>query len=77
MARFDFLVVKDEAYLNEVNTIPGFTDRSLFAWMLRERGVGTVELMKLLVNTALEREKHRGRQSAFSSSQTWFKESVK
>lgn len=30
MARFDFFIVNDLIYLNEINTIPGFTKKSIF-----------------------------------------------
>src|SRR5690606_19473223 len=45
LARVDFLVDRDtlEPYLNEVNTMPGFTSISMFPKLLEHDGIGYAE----------------------------------
>ena len=74
MARIDFLVTEDEIYLNEVNTVPGFTDISMYPRLLRESGVPTPELMRRLVELALARETLMPVETAFATGRDWFKE---
>lgn len=55
-ARVDlFLTKKGKVYVNEINTIPGFTNSSMFPMMWKERGVSFTELISKLINLALER----------------------
>ena len=75
MARIDFLVTEDIAYLNEVNTTPGFTQISMYPRLFREAGVSGTQLMKELVTLALDRHQILERQTQFLSSRNWFKES--
>lgn len=62
MARVDFFVGKDDerVYLNEINTIPGFTPISMYPKLWDATGVGYSELIDRLIELALER--HRDRQ---------------
>jgi D-alanine-D-alanine ligase len=57
MARVDFLVDKDteEVYLNEVNTIPGFTKISMYPKLWQASGKSYTELIDELINLAIER----------------------
>jgi len=57
MARVDFLVDKEteEVYLNEVNTIPGFTKISMYPKMWQATGITYVELIDKLIELAIER----------------------
>lgn len=57
MARVDFLVDKDtdEVYLNEVNTIPGFTKISMYPKMWQASGKKYGELIDELIKLAIER----------------------
>jgi D-alanine-D-alanine ligase len=57
MARVDFLLARDSGvlYLNEVNTIPGFTTISMFAKLWAASGVDYPRLIDRLVALALER----------------------
>jgi D-alanine-D-alanine ligase len=68
MARVDFLVSRDTGtlYLNEVNTIPGFTTISMFSKMWEATGVPYASLLDRLIQLALERheEKQQIRTSA-------------
>lgn len=63
MARVDFLMDKQtgDFYLNEVNTIPGFTNISMYPKMCREHsGVPYGQLVYCLIELALERHAARG-----------------
>ena len=54
VARFDFFLLPGgEVYFNEVNTMPGMTETSLYSEMLRESGLGFSDFIFLAVSTAL------------------------
>jgi D-alanine--D-alanine ligase len=53
IARFDFFVTEAGVVLNEVNTSPGFTERSQVPRMAAAVGVDYVELVASLVDAAL------------------------
>src|SRR6185295_214156 len=57
MARVDFLLAADTGtlYLNEVNTIPGFTTISMYAKMWAASGLPYPALIDRLIALALER----------------------
>ncbi|MPN00263.1 D-alanine--D-alanine ligase [bioreactor metagenome] len=57
MARVDFLVDKEteEVYLNEVNTIPGFTSISMYPKMWEATGLAYPALIDELIELAIER----------------------
>ena len=57
MARVDFFIAgtSGNIYLNEVNTIPGFTTISMFPKMWEASGVSYSELVDRLITLALER----------------------
>lgn len=57
MSRVDFLVDKDtdEVYLNEINTLPGFTSISMYPKMWQNEGKGFSELISNLIELAIER----------------------
>ena len=57
MARVDFLMetATGEIYLNEVNTIPGFTSISMYSKMLAASGIPYPELIARLIDLAVER----------------------
>ena len=56
-ARIDFFVDKDtgQVYINEINTIPGFTKYSMFPLMWKEAGVSFRELVERIVDLGYER----------------------
>ncbi len=62
LARCDFFVMDDgEVLVNELNTIPGFTETSVFAKLFEASGVDYPALCQRLVLLALERhESERG-----------------
>jgi D-alanine-D-alanine ligase len=57
MARVDFLLARQDntLYINEVNTIPGFTTISMFAKLWGASGVAYPMLVDRLISLALER----------------------
>lgn len=57
MARVDFLVDKEtgEVYLNEVNTLPGFTSISMYPKMWEATGLKYSSLIDELIEFAIER----------------------
>lgn len=61
MARVDFFLEKatGRLYINEINTIPGFTSISMFPRMWAAAGVGFAELIDRLIELALERDRRR------------------
>jgi len=60
MARADMFVRKDgEVLVNELNTIPGFTQTSVYAKLFEASGIGYGELLERLVDLALERHARR------------------
>jgi D-alanine-D-alanine ligase len=57
LARVDFFYLPDsnDLYLNEVNTMPGFTKTSMYPKLWEAAGIGYGELVSRLVQLALER----------------------
>ncbi len=62
LARVDFFVTdSDEVLVNELNTIPGFTETSVFSKLFEATGMSYPEICDRLVRLALERhERERG-----------------
>ena len=67
LARVDFLMdpKSEKIYLNEINTMPGFTSISMYPKMWAASGLGYSELIDRLIQLALERyeEKKKNRYS--------------
>ncbi len=56
MARVDFFLSKDNrVYINEINTIPGFTSVSMYPKLWEETGITYTELIDKLIQLAIER----------------------
>ena len=57
LSRVDFFIDKDtgKIYLNEINTIPGFTSISMFPKMCEAAGLAYKDLITLLIDEAVER----------------------
>ena len=47
----------DSLYINEINTIPGFTSISMYPKMWEHSGIGFGELIDRLIDLALDRDK--------------------
>ena len=63
MARVDFLLDKDtnQLYINEVNTIPGFTSISMYPKLWDSSGLPYPALIDELIELALERKSERNK----------------
>jgi D-alanine-D-alanine ligase len=61
MARVDFLLDRDtnELFLNEVNTIPGFTKISMYPKLWAASGIAYPELVQQLIDLAVSRKADR------------------
>jgi D-alanine-D-alanine ligase len=55
LARVDFFVEGDDVLVNELNTMPGFTETSVFARLFEASGIPYPDLLDRLVSLALER----------------------
>jgi D-alanine-D-alanine ligase len=69
-ARVDlFLTSSGDVFVNEINTIPGFTNSSMFPMMWNERGVSFTDLITKLADMAMERfQKTKRVERGFESS---------
>lgn len=57
LARIDFLLSNEgEIYLNELNTLPGFTNISMYPKLWEAQGISYSELLDQLLNDALRRD---------------------
>lgn len=63
MARVDFFVEKEshQVYVNEINTIPGFTAISMYPKLWEASGLPYAQLVDRLIELALERKAERDR----------------
>jgi D-alanine-D-alanine ligase len=61
MGRVDFLLenASGQFYINEINTIPGFTSISMYPKMFEYGGIGYPELLETLIDLALQRARTR------------------
>lgn len=61
LARVDFLVQPEgwRIYLNEINTLPGFTPISMYPKLWEATGLGYRELLSQLIDLALERHREQ------------------
>ena len=60
----DFFVHREtmDIYLNEINTMPGFTDISMYPVLWEEAGISYGELIEKLIDLAIERFEDNVRQ---------------
>ena len=76
MARVDFLVARysNKIYMNEINTIPGFTSISMYPKLWEASGIAYAELLDRLIELALSR-RHEKQQlrTTFKPKTDWFK----
>lgn len=62
MGRMDFFLARDgEVFIEEVNTVPGFTSGSMYALLWQQGGLSYPDLIAKLVDLALERHKEQRR----------------
>lgn len=75
MARVDFLVQKNGTfYLNEINTIPGFTSISMYPKMWEASGLPYTEVLDKLIGYAVERfEQKKKLKTFYTPNSEWYK----
>ena len=61
LSRVDFFLTENGHYLNEINTIPGFTPISMYPTLMGAVGVSYSELITKLIDLAFERSAKGGR----------------
>jgi D-alanine-D-alanine ligase len=60
LVRADFFLAEDgTVYINEVNTMPGFTPYSMFPLLWKHSGVSYPELIERLIQLAIERHEEK------------------
>lgn len=76
MARVDFLLQKNgKFFLNEINTIPGFTSISMYPKLWEASGVSYSDLLDRLIAYGLERYNDKKKLKTFYTPKTdWYKE---
>jgi D-alanine-D-alanine ligase len=57
MGRVDFFLTKKGLYVNEINTLPGFTSISMYPKMFAESGIPYSKLLDKLIQLGLERKR--------------------
>ncbi len=76
LARVDFFVEREahEFYLNEINTIPGFTQISMYPKLWEASGLSYSALLDELIRLAIERHQRRSKLStSYQPKQEWYK----
>ncbi len=76
MARVDFFVTKtsNKIYLNEINTIPGFTSISMYPKLWEATGLSYGRLLDRLIELALERHTQKSSiRTLYQPKEEWFK----
>jgi D-alanine-D-alanine ligase len=61
LARVDFFVEGESVLVNELNTMPGFTETSVFARLFEASGISYPDVLDRLVALAVERHAELGR----------------
>jgi D-alanine-D-alanine ligase len=75
MARADFLIAKrtGRIYINELNTIPGFTAISMYPKLWEASGLSYPELLDRLIHLAIERHQQtRALRRTYNPSRAWY-----
>lgn len=76
MARADFLVAKktNKVFLNELNTIPGFTSISMYPKLWEASGIAYPRLLDRLIELAIERHKAKQNlRTIFEPKKDWYR----
>ena len=76
MARVDFLVVKktNRIFLNEINTIPGFTSISMYPKLWEATGLPYSQLLDRLIALAMERHEQKKKlNTTYQPKNDWYK----
>ena len=59
MARVDFFINQNQIYINELNSIPGFTRISMYPKLWEASGISYAELIDRLIQLALQRHQRQ------------------
>ena len=62
LARVDFFVAKNQIYLNEINSLPGFTSISMYPKLWQISGISYPKLIEQLLELALEKKQLQKKQ---------------
>jgi D-alanine-D-alanine ligase len=76
MSRVDFFVTKKSGkiFLNEINTIPGFTSISMYPKLWEASGISYSQLLDRLIQLAIERHKEKSSvRTSYQPASDWFK----
>jgi D-alanine-D-alanine ligase len=76
MARADFLVTRraGTVYINELNTIPGFTPISMYAKLWEASGIPFNDLLDRLVRLAVDRHaEKKGLRRFYDPRREWYR----
>lgn len=76
LSRVDSFIDQESGkiYLNEINTLPGFTSISMYPKMMEAHGIGYEELVEKLILLGLERfEEKQKLKLTFESESNWYK----
>lgn len=75
MARVDFFVTKksNRIFLNEINTIPGFTSISMYPKLWEASGISYSQLLDRLIQLALDRYEENGKsRTTYRPREEWY-----
>ncbi len=77
LARVEFFLdKKNKLYVNEVNTMPGFTSHSIYPKLWQASGLDYSRLLDKLISLALARHQQKNKLTTdFSSGSDWYKNS--
>ena len=76
MARVDLLLERDSEryYLSELNTIPGFTQISMYPKLWQASGLSYSQLLDELIRLALERHERKQKlRTSYTPKETWYR----
>lgn len=75
MARVDFLLGDGDVFVNEINTIPGFTSISMYPKLFEATGISYPELIDRLIQLAISRaERRRKLRRDYQPRRQWHKD---
>ena len=77
MARVDFLVARstNRIFLNEINTLPGFTSISMYPKLWQASGLPYAQLLDKLIELAIQRHSAKSRlKTTYQPKNEWYKQ---
>ena len=77
MARIDFLVARstNRIFLNEINTLPGFTSISMYPKLWQASGLPYAQLLDKLIELAIQRHSAKSRlKTTYQPKNEWYKQ---